>query len=88
MKLASLLIFLLVSTISSKTKEEWRSRSIYQILTDRFARTSDTGYCNYNQYCGGNYRGIINKLDYIKGMGFDAIWVSPIVENTEGSYHR
>ena len=87
MKLASLLIFLLVSTISSKTKEEWRSRSIYQILTDRFARTSDTGYCNYNQYCGGNYQGIISKLDYIKGMGFDAIWVSPIVENTEGSYH-
>ena len=87
MKLAGLLIFLLASTITCKSKEEWKSRSIYQILTDRFARTSDTGYCNYSQYCGGNYQGIINKLDYIKGMGFDAIWVSPIVENTEGSYH-
>ena len=53
----------------------------------RFARSSDTGYCNYSQYCGGNYRGLINKLDYIKGMGFNAIWISLIIENTEGSHH-
>jgi alpha-amylase len=85
--IALLILFLLSTSISGKSKEEWKSRSIYQILTDRFARTSDTGYCNYSQYCGGNYQGIINKLDYIKGMGFDAIWISPIVENTEGSYH-
>ena len=87
MKIASLLICFLIASISCKSKEEWKSRSIYQLLTDRFARTSDTGGCNYSTYCGGNYRGIINKLDYIKGMGFDAIWISPIVENTEGSYH-
>lgn len=73
--------------VNSKSKEEWLSRSIYQLLTDRFARTYDTGYCNLGQYCGGSYQGIIQKLDYIKGMGFDAIWISPIVENTEGSYH-
>ena len=30
---------------------------------------------------------MINKLDYIQGMGFDAIWISPIVANTPGSYH-
>ena len=87
MKLAGFLALLLLSTIYCKSKEEWKPRSIYQILTDRFARTSDTGWCNYSQYCGGNYRGLISKLDYIKGMGFDAIWVSPIIENTEGSYH-
>ena len=87
MKLAGFLALLLLSTIYCKSKEEWKPRSIYQILTDRFARTSDTGWCNYSQYCGGNYRGLISKLDYIKGMGFDAIWISPIIENTEGSYH-
>ena len=87
MKLAGLIALLLLSTIYCKSKEEWKSRSIYQLLTDRFARSSDTGHCNYSQYCGGNYRGLINKLDYIKGMGFDAIWISPIIENTEGSYH-
>jgi alpha-amylase len=88
MKPITFIIALILATyICSKTKEEWKSRSIYQVLTDRFARTSDTGYCNLGQYCGGNYQGLINKLDYIKGMGFDAIWISPIVENTEGSYH-
>ena len=85
--IAFIVALILVTYICSKTKEEWKSRSIYQVLTDRFARTSDTGYCNLGQYCGGNYQGLINKLDYIKGMGFDAIWISPIVENTEGSYH-
>ena len=87
MKLAGLIALLLLSAIYCKSKEEWKSRSIYQLLTDRFARSSDTGHCNYSQYCGGNYRGLINKLDYIKGMGFDAIWISPIIENLEGSYH-
>jgi alpha-amylase len=73
--------------INSKSKEEWKTRSIYQILTDRFARTSDTGSCTLSQYCGGNYQGIINHLDYIQGMGFNAIWISPIVQNYAGSYH-
>ena len=83
-----LVIALILSTyISCKSKEEWKSRSIYQILTDRFARTTDTGNCNLSNYCGGNYKGIIKQLDYIKGMGFDAIWISPIIENMEGSYH-
>ena len=87
MRLTCFILFILLSAIACKSKEEWKTRAIYQILTDRFARTSDTGYCNFGQYCGGNYRGIINKLDYIKGMGFDAIWISPIVENIEGAYH-
>ena len=82
------LLFVLLSTyITSKTKDEWKTRSIYQILTDRFARTSSTGSCTLSQYCGGNYQGIINHLDYIQGMGFNAIWISPIVENYAGSYH-
>ena len=82
-----LALLLLSSEILCKSKEEWKSRSIYQILTDRFARSSDTGSCNLSAYCGGNYKGLIEHLDYIKGMGFDAIWISPIIENTEGSYH-
>ena len=87
MPLSTFILFFLLSAFACKNKEEWKTRAIYQILTDRFARTSDTGYCNYARYCGGNYRGIINKLDYIKGMGFDAIWISPIIENREDSYH-
>ena len=29
----------------------------------------------------------VNKLDYIQGMGFTAIWISPVVENEDGGYH-
>ena len=28
-----------------------------------------------------------NGLDYIKGIGFDAIWISPVVDNLDGGYH-
>jgi len=56
---------------------EWRSQSVYQVLTDRFARTdgSTTAPCNTKDglYCGGTWRGIINKLDYIQNMGFTAV---------------
>ena len=39
------------------------------------------------KYCGGTFKGIEKKLDYIKGMGFSAIWISPIPENMGDDYH-
>ena len=71
-------------------REEWKKRSIYQLMTDRFATSmKNPPFCNVtvNNYCGGDHKGIQEKLDYIQGMGFDAIWISPIVKNAEGSYH-
>lgn len=58
-------------------------------MTDRFAQDNDgSGACgNLSQYCGGTYKGIIRHLDYIAGMGFDAIWISPVVDNQEPGYH-
>jgi len=87
----SILIVLAILCLqtSGKTAEEWKSRSVYQIITDRFARSDgDTTQCeSLGNYCGGTYKGIQNNLDYIQGMGFDAIWISPIVANTPGGYH-
>jgi alpha-amylase len=63
----------------------WKSRTIYQTMTDRFARTdgSTTHACNTTAglYCGGTWLGTLSHLDYIQGMGFDAVMISPIVEN-------
>jgi alpha-amylase len=73
----------------------WRAQSIYQIVTDRFfdgdpsndnvegtyAPTNPTGVH------GGDFLGIEQKLDYIKALGATAIWISPIVLNTEGQFH-
>ncbi|KAK3214817.1 hypothetical protein GRF29_19g1338817, partial [Pseudopithomyces chartarum] len=82
---AAALLFTSYHVTEAATPEQWRSRSIYQLLTDRFGRTdgSTTAPCNpgdYN-YCGGSWRGIINQLDYIQEMGFTAIWISPIAFN-------
>ena len=40
-----------------------------------------------NTYCGGNFLGIQNNLDYIQGLGANAIWISPIVKNYDNGFH-
>lgn len=66
--------------VQALTPAQWRGQSIYQVLTDRFARTdgSTTASCNTGDqvYCGGSWRGIKNHLDYIQGMGFTAVGCS------------
>ena len=66
-----------VTPVHAATKDEWRTRSIYQLITDRFARTDgSTSYpCDTKDqwYCGGSFQGIIDHLDYIQGMGFTAV---------------
>ena len=74
------------STAMAATAAQWRSRSIYQVLTDRFSRrdNSTTAPCVMTDrvYCGGTWQGIINKLDYIQDMGFTAVCMfhSPRIE--------
>ena len=57
---------------------DWRGRSIYQIITDRFSPSNSTMPCDVakQQYCGGTWQGIINRLDYIQNMGFTAVCLS------------
>lgn len=35
---------------------------------------------------GGDFKGITRRLDYIKGLGFNAIWVTPPVKNISGGF--
>ncbi|KAL2157250.1 hypothetical protein VTH06DRAFT_6290 [Thermothelomyces fergusii] len=64
---------------------EWKSRSIYQVMIDRFARTdgSTDAPCDVSRFCGGTWKGLLNNLDYIQDMGFTAIQISPIVKNID-----
>ncbi|KAL4938960.1 glycoside hydrolase superfamily [Aspergillus oleicola] len=86
--LVTLLLLGVPSPTSAANLSSWKSRSIYQTMTDRFARTdsSTTHACNTTAglYCGGTWRGTIDHLDYIQGMGFDAVMISPIIENIAG----
>ncbi|KAH9921835.1 glycoside hydrolase family 13 protein [Amylocystis lapponica] len=64
------------------------SLTLLQLVTDRFATSNDSGpACDTSNrvYCGGTWQGIITKLDYIQNMGFDAIWISPVVANVQGT---
>ncbi len=50
--------------------EWWKDSIVYQIYPRSFLDTNDDGI--------GDLRGIINKLDYIRSMSVDAIWLCPV----------
>ncbi len=74
-------------------KQSFATDTIYQIVTDRFvdgnAANNPTGGAfsagctQLKLYCGGDWQGIINKINdgYLTGMGITAIWISQPVEN-------
>lgn len=69
---------------------EWfLQSSIYQIFVDRFynpeINLEELDYDLTSVY-GGNLKGIIEKLDYIKSLGISTIYLTPIFEAEE--YHR
>ncbi|KAJ5588004.1 uncharacterized protein N7459_003769 [Penicillium hispanicum] len=107
----------LADTIAGLTPAEWRSQSIYFLLTDRFGRTdnSTTAACDVSDRvrrmiiaANGqsvdetrsiaavagkessityvffvhlqDFKADASQLDYIQGMGFTAIWISPVTE--------
>src|SRR5277367_858730 len=73
----------------------WQAQSIYQIITDRYYNGNTSNDNAEGTYApsnptgihGGDFAGIEQKLDYIKALGATAIWISPIVLNTEGQFH-
>ncbi|CAJ2512298.1 Uu.00g053130.m01.CDS01 [Anthostomella pinea] len=81
----------LVSIAIAADTAAWKARNIYFALTDRVARSSgdDGGKAcsSLGNYCGGTFQGLESKLEYIQGMGFDAIWITPVVANKQGGYH-
>ena len=52
------------------TKRWWHDKVAYQIYPKSFLDTNGDGT--------GDLRGIISKLDYLKDLGIDIIWISPI----------
>lgn len=85
--------------LDSVDRVDFRENSIYFIITSRFY-DGDKGN---NVHCWddakannpdsdpawrGDFKGLIEKMDYIKALGFTAIWITPVVENASGyDYH-
>ncbi len=55
------------------TKKWWKEAVFYQIYPRSFYDTNHDGI--------GDLRGIIEKLDYLKDLGVDALWLSPIYDS-------
>lgn len=51
-------------------KQWWHDKTAYQIYPKSFYDSNGDGI--------GDLRGIINKLDYLKDLGVDIVWLSPI----------
>lgn len=73
---------------------DWRDLWIYQIMVDRFNNPSqpprNTWDGEHNDFQGGTFLGIRNRLDYLKKLGVGAIWLSPVLKNAQrqpGTYH-
>ncbi len=72
--------------------QDWRDEVLYQVLVDRF----DNGDPNNDfgvqrrpgvgalaRYQGGDWRGLENRIPYLKELGITTVWISPIVKNVE-----
>lgn len=77
-------------------RTDFRDETIYFAMTTRFYDGDPT-----NNVCGwdrqnvqianndpdwrGDFKGLIDKLDYIKALGFTSIWITPVVQNSSGT---
>ncbi|WMS92203.1 alpha-glucosidase family protein [Pseudoalteromonas sp. HL-AS1] len=56
------------------TQKQWyKGAVIYQVYPRSFQDSNNDGI--------GDLRGIINRIDYIKSLGVDAIWISPFFKS-------
>jgi oligo-1,6-glucosidase len=62
-----------LSDVGEIQKAWWKEAVFYQIYPRSFKDSNGDGI--------GDLQGIINKLDYIKDLGIDAIWLSPIYDS-------
>lgn len=94
----------------TKDVKDWDESMIYFMVTDRFndgnKANNDPYGIDYAKhadgnpmgtYQGGDFKGVTAKLDYLKSLGINTVWITPIVENikedatasdtTKGAYY-
>ncbi|WP_375102405.1 alpha-amylase family glycosyl hydrolase [Paenibacillus sp. RS8] len=67
---------------------DWDEARIYFALTDRFKDGDPTNNENVDKdqleaYHGGDFRGMIDNLDYLQELGINTLWITPIVDNID-----
>ena len=81
------------------SSNDMREETLYFVMTTRFydGETGNNVHCwddtqannpDSDPAWRGDFQGLIDKLDYIKALGFSAIWVTPVVTKASGyDYH-
>ena len=89
----------MATDVFTSNRTDFRDESIYFMMTTRFydGDPKNNVLCWDNQEAQkstkdpcwrGDFQGVIDKLDYIKALGFTAIWITPVVQNASGyDYH-
>ncbi|MEX3618832.1 alpha,alpha-phosphotrehalase [Paenibacillus glucanolyticus] len=57
-------------TIGNPLQDWWRTSTVYQVYPKSFNDTTGRGT--------GDIRGLMEKLDYIKGLGINIVWLQPV----------
>ncbi|WPB39401.1 alpha-amylase family glycosyl hydrolase [[Clostridium] scindens] len=89
--LCMIMVLTILPAIPASAATSLRGESIYQIMVDRFYdgdptnnatgeafRYTEDTQDDFRYMHGGDWQGIIDKIPYIKGMGYTAIWISPV----------
>jgi len=96
--LLSILLFSIVGcsdATKTKTPFVWEGANIYFLLTDRFNNVDPSNDINFDRtaetgilrgFEGGDIKGITEKIKdgYFTNLGINAIWFTPVVEQTHG----
>ena len=90
-------IEIITREITSELDFDWDEAVIYFMLTDRFndgnpSNNNPNGE-NYDTnhsetYHGGDFQGIIDRLDYLEELGINTIWITPIVDNVDHNHRH
>ncbi len=75
------LVFVLVCilfTVKAQTSPWYHHTTVYQIYPRSYYDSNGDGI--------GDIQGIIQKLDYIKGLGFETIWCSPFFKSPQKDF--
>jgi glycosidase len=79
--------------VGAVSASDWTASVVmYQIFPDRFYPGNGRSWTpapTLDDFYGGTLRGIIEKLDYVADMGFNAIWLNPFFldDDTHHGYH-
>ncbi|MBD5085417.1 MAG: glycosidase [Clostridiales bacterium] len=87
-----LALAIMLSTLSACRKEEkaegWRAKEV-AVIDDNYRTWYEIfvySFCDSDGDGIGDLQGVISKLDYITDMGFNGIWLMPIMPSN--SYHK